>query len=166
MVVVVSGRGAKLGTHGAKVDGVSLLITVFDMSDLPESEPADVKEGLVGATPVNQDARSASARTKLRLLCYDPKNNATGSLILSAKTLLQGLRQLAGLEHRAEGLLNMLATPAGRFHAAISLAPLLCLYWPKILLDNTASKVRPRATRARSVCALSRVLCNVVSTCT
>jgi hypothetical protein len=138
---VTSGRGEKLGTHGIKVDGVSLLLTVFDMSDLPESEPADAKEGLVGATPVNQDSRSVAARTKLRLLCYDPKNNATGSLILGAKVLLQGLRQLAGLEHRADALMNMLTTPAGRFHAALSLAPLLCLYWPKILLDTTASKV-------------------------
>jgi hypothetical protein len=61
--------------------------------------------------------------------------------ILTAKVLLQGLRQLAGLEHKAEGLVAMLGTPVGRYRAALSLAPLLCLYWPKVALDTSATKV-------------------------
>lgn len=39
------GRGVKLGTHGVKVDGVSLLITVFDVSDVQEIIPPDTKDG-------------------------------------------------------------------------------------------------------------------------
>jgi hypothetical protein len=195
------GRGAKLGSHGVKIDGVALLITVFDMTELTESSPPDAAEGSVGAVKTDTDARSLAARTKLRLLCYDPVHNSSGSLvcascifnprithlcrstcqprraegceeggapgpsshplpvvcvlnsalvvcacgvspqILTAKVLLQGLRQLAGLEHKAEGLVAMLGTPVGRYRAALSLAPLLCLYWPKVALDTSATKV-------------------------
>jgi hypothetical protein len=37
--------------------------------------------------------------------------------------------------------MNMLSTPTGRYHAAMSLGPLYCLYWPKILLDAPAAQV-------------------------
>ena len=83
---------------------------------------------------------------------------------------LQGLRQLAGVEHRAESLMNMRSTPTGRYHAAMSLGPLYCLYWPKILLDAPAAQARIfRLSYTTVTCALhctalhcqSRV-CNVM----
>jgi hypothetical protein len=90
---LLSGRGDKLGTHGMKVDGVSLLITVFDMSNLPQATGASGADGSGGTVGVpnlpDTDPRSLAAKTRLRLLCYDPKNNATGTLIIDAKTTLQ-----------------------------------------------------------------------------
>jgi hypothetical protein len=61
-----------------KVDGVALLITVFDMTTLADPTPPDAAEGAVGMPRTDTDARSMAARTKLRLLCYDPSHNATG----------------------------------------------------------------------------------------
>ena len=86
---------------------------------------------------------------------------------------LQGLRQLAGVEHRAESLMNMLSTPTGRYHAAMSLGPLYCLYWPKILLDAPAAQARifrlsyTTVTCAMHCTALSImcVQCNVCGVC-
>ncbi len=44
---------------------------------------------------------------------------------------------------------------AGRFAAAMSLAPLLCLYWPKILVDTIATKAMEDLTtgEARDIAA-------------
>ncbi len=95
------------------MDGVSLLVTVFDMSNLQGAHAADTKDGNVGKPAEDADPRSRAALTKLRLLFYDPKNNATASLIVDAKTLLGALRQLAGIEHRGDALLNMITTPHG-----------------------------------------------------
>jgi hypothetical protein len=78
------GRGAKLGSHGVKIDGVALLITVFDMTELTESSPPDAAEGSVGTVKTDTDARSLAARTKLRLLCYDPVHNSSGSLVCAS----------------------------------------------------------------------------------
>ena len=94
----------------------------------------------MGAPQLNTDARSNASKTKLRLLCYDPKSGGKASLVLEARTILGALRQLAGIEYKNESLLNMLATTAGRYHAALSLGPLLCLYWPKLLLDTPAAR--------------------------
>ncbi len=78
---VSPGRGSKLGSHGVKIDGVSLLITVFDMTELADPSPPDAAEGSVGAVKQDSDPRSMAARTKLRLLCYDPAHNSSGSLV-------------------------------------------------------------------------------------
>ncbi len=72
---------------------MSLLITVFDMSNLPQATGANGADGSGGTVGVpnlpDTDPRSLAAKTRLRLLCYDPKNNATGTLIIDAKTTLQ-----------------------------------------------------------------------------
>ncbi len=90
------GRGAKLGSHGVKIDGVALLITVFDMTELTESSPPDAAEGSVGTAKTDTDARSLAARTKLRLLCYDPVHNSSGSLVCASCSINPHIYNLYG----------------------------------------------------------------------